>query len=297
MADKDGTKKNTVLNKVGYWALLNLGVLFLALSAYLFDTPNHFIMGGVTGLSIFISSYTSQFGLSQPYVAAILNVILLILGFIFLGKGVTFKTVFCSVMYAVEVILLNLIGEIEYPLSSMPMLDLLCSVILVGAGCAIIYQSGASSGGTDVLALIMKKFTGVPISYAVMISDLLITCLDFIPPYGSWELGLMCLLGLLLRSVVIEMVISYAIKGRSVTIITNNPDVVSDIILNEIHRGFTRQDGVGGYTGEPRTVVITVCSRSQAIKLKMKLREADPTAFVIITDTHEIMGNGFSERM
>lgn len=286
--------KGKIRKSVIYWAVLNVGVFLLALGVHLFEAPNNFVMGGVSGLSIVIAKYTTEFGFTQPMVLAVLNVLLLVVGFIFLGKQVTFKTIICSVLYALEVYLLDLVHPLKGPMTAQPVLELLYAVTLVGAGCAIIYQCGASSGGTDILALILKKFTGVQIAYAVIVSDFLITCLAFL---NGIEIGLLSLLGLFIRSFVIDGVIENITKTKSVTIITVNPEIAAKYIIEDMDRSFTSYEGKGGYTGEPRTILIAVCNRTQAMRLKLKLHQSDPTAFVIISDVNEILGEGFAERM
>ena len=100
-------------------------------------------------------------------------------------------------------------------------------------------------------------------------------------------------MGLFFKSFLVDGVIESIGKSKFVTIITSNAQLVSDFILEGMHRGYTSYKARGGYTGEKKTIIITVCKRREAYKLKMKIRGADPTAFVILTDTNEILGKGF----
>ena len=290
------TRKQTILSTVKYWTILNIGVFLLSFGVYMFEVPNNFAMGGVGGISIVVAPHISQYvpWLTQPVILAILNVLLLVLGLIFLGKGMTVKTLYCTAMYSFEVWLMDYIHPMTAPLTDQTLLEMVYAVVIMGSGSAIIYNCHASSGGSDIIALIVKKYTGLHIGSAVLVSDVLIACLAFL--FGP-EAGLFSILGLFTKTFVIDGVIDNITKTKYVTIITVNPEVVAKVIIESINRGFTKYEAQGGYTGEPRTVIITVCRRSQAMKLKTLLHTADPTSFVIITDANEILGKGFSEHM
>lgn len=279
-----------------YWLLLNVGLMMMSLGVHFFEVPNNFAIGGVGGISVVLAQYITPHvhWLNQPVIMAIINVFLLILGFIILGKGVGIKTLICTLIYTAEVYLLDLVNPIEAPLTADPLLELAFAVFLIGGGSAIIFNCRASSGGSDIIALIIKKFTKADIGVSVLIAEFLIACLAF--TYGV-DIGLYSLLGVFVKTFVIDGVIENITKTKYVTIITTKPDVVSQVILNYIKRGFTSYEAKGGFTGDPRTVILTVCRRSQAIRLKLKLHEEDPESFVIITDANEIVGKGFSEKI
>ena len=293
--DSKGEEKK-VLKTVLYWAVLNVGIFLLSFGVYLFEAPNGFAMGGVGGISIVLAPIITPHvpWLTQSVILVILNALLLIIGFIFLGKEVTGKTLICTGLYSGEVWLMSFIHPMEAPITDNRLLEMIFAVIIMGSGSAIIYNCRASSGGSDIIALIVKKYTGLHIGSAVLVSDFVVACLAFMT---SIEIGLLSILGLAMKTFVIDGVIDNITKTKYVTIITSNPDVVAKVILENIKRGFTRFEGQGGYSGEPRTVILTVCRRTQAARLKMKLREVDPTAFVIITNVNEILGKGFAERI
>ena len=289
-------KQNKVLAQVRYWAILNFGVLLLAVNMYLFSAPNNFALGGMGGLSIVLAKYiTPQVGwLTQPVILAILNGVLLVVGLIFLGKSMTLKTIYCTVAYSLEVYLLDLIPLVR-PLTHEPVLELVYAVMLAGAAHAIVFNCRASTGGTDIIALIIKKFSKLNVAPALLAADFLIACLSFWT-FGP-TIGLLSVLGVFARTFVIDGIIENLAKTKYVTIITVNPEVVAGVIIDYIHRGYTKYKAEGGYTGEERTIIITVCRRAQAARLKAKLHEVDPSAFTIITDANEILGKGFAERM
>lgn len=293
MLNKIHGKQSKVKKQIIYWAVLNAGILIMSLGVYLFEAPNEFVMGGVSGISIFLAHFTEETipFLTQPVWLTVLNVALLLIGFIFLGKGVTFKTIYCSLVYSFEVWLFSFICPINGPLTDQTLLEAVYAVLLIGVGCAIMFHCGASSGGSDIIALIFKKYTNLNIGNAVIASDIVVSALAF---YFGAEAGLLSILGLLLRAFVVDGIIENIAKTKYVTIITDNPDIVSKVIIEDIDRGFTKYKAEGGYTGKERTIIITVCKRAQAVLLKSKLHQLDPTAFTIITDANEILGKGFS---
>ena len=300
-------KRNKVLNQVAYWGILNVGVFLIAFSVWMFLAPNRFAVGGVGGISIVLANYLEPMTngiLSYDVIYIILNAILLVFGLIFLGKSLTLKTIYCTVAVSLENFLLNLLSKYVLPADFFPLtngnelfLELVLAVLITGVGQAIVFNCRASSGGTDIIALIIKKYSKANIGFALFAADILIACLAFFTVPDMPEIALFSILGVFAKSFVIDGVIDNITKTKYVTIITVNPDIVAGVITDYIHRGFTKMDGAGGYTGEPRSVIITVCRRAQAAHLKAKLHEVDPTAFVIITNVNEILGKGFAERI
>ncbi|MDE7214723.1 MAG: YitT family protein, partial [Clostridia bacterium] len=256
-------KRKKVLNTVLYWVVLNAGTLVLAAGVYFFKAPNNFATGGVSGLSIilakFISPLTNNF-LGQPEIMMIINVLLLIIGFIFLGKGCTFKTAYCSVVYTLEQMLFKFI-PLNLPLTAteaLPQgqvfLEFVFAMLLTGAGAAIIFNCKASSGGTDIVALIIKKYTKIKVGYALLITDFLIAASTFF--IFDVKTGLFSILGLFAKAFLVDGVIENIGKSKFVTIITSNPEQTAEFILNTMHRGFTSYKATGGYTHEEKTVML-----------------------------------------
>lgn len=309
-------KPNKVLQQVKYWAILNLGLFLVAFSLWMFLAPNSFAVGGVGGLSVVLANWLEEptHGILSYYVIfAILNVILLIFGLIFLGKSLTLKTIYCTVMlsainiglgfipmdtvFKAGVVYGDIMGTMGLSGGDQLFLELCFGVLISGLGQAIVFNCRASSGGTDIIALIIKKFSQANIGLALFAVDIVIACIPFFTYSAMPEIALFSMIGVFAKSFVIDGVIDNITKTKYVTIITVNPDIVAEVIRDHIHRGFTKMDGVGGFTGDPRTVIITVCRRAQAAHLKAELHVVDPTAFVIITNTNEIMGKGFAEKI
>lgn len=286
---KPVTKKQKQLNTALRWILMTLGTLMMAASVYFFQTPNNFTLGGVAGIAILLSNYLP---LSQAVIMIIINVFLLILGLIILGKQCTIRTIYCSLMYSAEIWLFERFLPLESTVTNQAFLELVYAILLFGIGGALIFNCGASSGGTDIIALILKKFTKINVGFALMIIDFIVVCISFYT-FQSAETALYSLLGLFAKSFILDSVIENIGKTKYITIITSHPEVISEYILQVINHGYTSYDAEGGYTGERKKVLVTVCKRGEALKLKTKVRQVDPTAFVIITDANEILGKGF----
>lgn len=294
MADRSKVKSN-----VWYWTKINIGTLALAAGVYFFKAPNGFATGGVSGISIVLAPLIPF--LTQAQILMIINGLMLLLGFIFLGKGCTLKTIYCSVVYSLENYLLEIIfGEMEQPLTDQPFLELVYAILLTGGASAILFNCGASSGGTDIVALILKKFTHINVGRALLVTDFIIASLSFFKfdiPAGIVEFtvktGLYSMLGLFAKAFLIDGVIEDISKSKYVTVITATPQAIATYILNVMKRDYTEFDAQGGYTGNPKKVLIMMCNRAEARKLKLKVKELDPASFVIITDANEILGKGF----
>lgn len=298
--EKTLTKSQRRRQTATRWGLLIIGILMMSASVYFFQTPNELTLGGIAGIAIIIYSFLpASVGavLTQGVIMAIINVLLLIIGLIVLGKQCTIRTIFCSLAYTAIIWVceyFNVIGLITgggKTLTDQPLLELVYAILLFGVGGALIFNCGASSGGTDIIALILKKYTSLNVGMALMIIDMIIVFISFYT--FTVTSALFSLLGLFTKSFLLDSVIENIGKTKYITIITKNVDIISDYILKVINHGFTMYDAEGGYTGEPKKILITVCKRNEALRLKMKIHEVDPTAFVIITDANEILGKGF----
>ena len=283
------------------FAIMNFGILLIAIGIYFFKTPNGFATGGVSGLSIILANI---FPVLTPAVyMLIINVLLLIIGVIFLGKECGTLTIYCSLMLSLENWALELICPLNgATLTAYPLLELVYSVLLIGIGSAILFKCKASSGGTDIIALIFKKHTSLNVGTALLCADFLIAVSTFIK-FGQEgisldaQTGLFSLLGLFAKVFVIDDIIDSMNLCKAFTIITRKPDEINKYIMQDIRHGVTTYPAKGAYTGEDKTVIVTVCRRSEALKLRKKVLSIDPQAFIIITKTSEIMGKGFRDNV
>ena len=274
--------------------IINFGILLMSVGIYFFKAQNGFATGGVSGIAIILARlpFSVSLGITQATYMLAINVILLILGVILLGRSCGFMTIYCSVMLSLQNMLFERLFPMNAPLTSSPILELVYAVLLTGIGSALLFKYKASSGGTDIVALILKKHSSLNVSQALLVTDFLIAASSFIV-YSSAEVGLYSLLGLFAKVFVIDDVLDSINLCKAFTIITTKAEEIDRFILNDLHHGATICSAEGAFTGEDKQVIITVCKRSEALRLRRKVKEIDPHAFIIITKTSEIMGKGF----
>lgn len=278
-------KKGTIRD----WAMITAGILIMTAGIYFFKFPNHFSTGGVTGISIVLGHYIPA--MTPATFVTVINVLLLLLGFAVFGKSFGLKTVYASMLMSAALELLEILVPLEAPLTRQPLVELMFAVGLPAVGSAILFNLGASSGGTDIVAMILRKYTSLNIGLALLCTDTIITvsaCFAF-----GMETGLLSVLGLIIKGLFVDLVMDNLQVKKCFQIITDHPGPVEDYITREIHRGATQLHGEGVYTHEGKTVIMTVVSRHEAVLLRNFIRQNDPGAFMIITSSTEIIGNGF----
>ena len=273
------------------YLLMTLGILITAIGTYFFKFPNNFSTGGVSGLSLILGRVIPAQFFTPSIFMFIINMALLVVGFISLGGGFAFSTVYCSTLLSVLMAVFEKLWPIGAPLTTQPFLELCFAVLLPGVGSAILFHLGASSGGTDIVAMILRKHTSMNIGTALMAVDSFITIAALI--FFGVETGLYCILGLLMKSTLVDYVgDSFRIK-KCFQIITEHPQPIVDFIVNTLHRGATLEEVHGAYSNAPKTMIVTVLGRTQALVLRKHVHAVDPHAFMIITASTEIVGKGF----
>ena len=256
------------------WLYITIGILIMTVGIYFFKFPNHFSTGGVTGIAIVLGHYIPS--ITPGTLVTIINIGLLILGFAVFGRSFGLLEVICPM---------------SGPMTSQPLVELFFAVGLPAVGSAILFNLDASSGGTDIIAMILKKHTALNIGVALLCSDIIITvsaCFAF-----GMETGLFSVLGLIIQSLFMDQVMDNLKTKKCFQIITSNPEPIEQFITAELHRGATRLHGEGSYTHEGKTVLLAVVSRHEAVQLRNYIHKQDPAAFMIITSSTEIIGKGF----
>lgn len=271
------------------WLLITAGILVMCVGIYFFKFPNHFSTGGVTGISIVLGHYIP--GMTPATFVTVINVTLLAVGFLVFGKGFGIRTVYASLLMSGILQLLEALIPMDRPMTSQPLMELMFAVGLPAVGSAILFNVGASSGGTDIIAMILRKYTSLNIGLALLCTDTVIT-LSACAAFGM-ETGLFSLMGLIVKALFVDLVMDNLRIKKCFQIITSHPEPIIEFITKDLHRGATELHGEGVYTHEGKAVLMTVVSRQQAVRLRNFIREKDKGAFMIITSSTEIIGNGF----
>ena len=282
-------KQPKFLQIIFSYLLMTVGVVLLTFGVYFFKIPNGFVTGGVSGIGTVLGKALPI--LSSATWIAVINIFLLILGFIFVGKETGIRTAYCSLAFSFFSMILEKIVPISAPLTSQPFLELVYAIILTAAGSAIMFSQSASSGGTDIVALILKKYSRLNVGQALLYSDFLI-CLSSFITFGV-EVGLFSLVGLFAKAFLVDGIIDNINSCKYFVVITDKPDEVSAYVISELNHSVTTHKVVGGFSGTDKTMIHTVCHRVDAIRLRKKVKEIDPNAFTVITTTSEIVGRGF----
>lgn len=284
MKKKIFTKDNLI-----FFLILNLGLIFTAVGISIFKTPNHFAFGGTSGLSIILSTLFPKWNVGA--FMWIVNAALVVLGFFFLGIRSMGWTIYSSFALSFYVSACEVIYPLSFPLTHDVFLELCFAVILPAVGAAMVFNVGASTGGTDIVAMILHKYTRLEIGRALLVSDLGIVLIAAYL-YGA-QTGLYCILGMILKCTVVDSAIESLNLRKVCTIISKYPDQVEDFIINDLHRSATEQNAFGVYTKQEQKVLMTVLTRSETNRLRIHLRQIDPHAFITIVNSSEIIGKGF----
>ena len=280
--------ENSVIKFIKEYGLLTIASLLIILSTWLFKYPNNFTFGGVNGISILLSKIIE---VPASTLNLVMNIVLLVIGFMVLGKVFAGKTLYVTLLSTVGLSVLDLIHPITEPITDEPVIELLFAVALPAVASAILFNMDASSGGTDIVAMLLRKYTTMEIGTAIFAVDLIISVSAFV--VFDFATGLYSLTGLFAKTLIMDGAIENLNLCKYFTIITTNPKPICDFIHHELHRSATIYKAEGAYSHTEKNIVLVVLKRSQAVRLRRFIKEIEPTAFMMITNSSEIIGKGF----
>ena len=270
------------------YIVITLAVIIMDLGIYAFKFPNHFSFGGVSGLAIVLNEIL---GISAAQINLVINLALLVIGFAVLGKSFGLKTAYATVLSSVVLSLMEKMMPISAPLTNQPMLELAYAIALPAVAAAMLFYVDASGGGTDIVAMILKKYTTIDIGTALLISDVAIVALSFIA--FDVRTGLFSVCGLLAKSIFVDRTMDQMRLCKYFTIISSDPEPICDFIQNVLNRSTTLYNAEGGYSHENKKVILCALDRRQAVILQRFIRQTDDSAFIMITKSSETFGKGF----
>ena len=275
---------NKYLQFIKEYIIVALACVVMAFNINYFFVGNKLAQGGVSGLSLIIH-YLSHIDVSYLYFA--LNIPLIILAYIFLGKNFLLKTLFATFILSV---FLKVFASFSEPLD-----DILLAAIFGGAingiAIGIVFYAGGSTGGMDIIAKIVNKYTGIPISRILLTTDFIV--LSMVAVIFGKVIFMYTLISLVISSKMIDIIQVGIYSAKGVTIITTKEDEIRKRIMEDTGRGITLIDAKGGYTQKEIGMLYCVVGQYQLIKVKTIVKEVDPSAFMIVADVHEVIGNGF----
>jgi uncharacterized membrane-anchored protein YitT (DUF2179 family) len=279
-----GQQHNPTLQKIMEYVYVLVGSAIVAIAFNVFLLPNEVASGGVSGISTITKSV---FDWKPAFVQWAFNVPLFIAGLIFLGFQFGFKTALGTIFLPFVVYLTE-----DWEAWTMdPLLGALFGGIGVGLGLGTVFRGKASTGGTDLAAQIINKYSGLSLGTCVAIIDGMIVLSAAI--VFDIERGLYALIGLYVTSKTIDLVQVGFGRSKMAMIITNRQEEIREGVLNKIDRGVTKLSAYGGYTDDERPILMCVVDQREFTRLKQLVKSIDPSAFVVTMDASEVLGEGF----
>lgn len=270
--------------------IITIGLIITALGTYFFLMPADLAAGGVAGLAIIINKILPQAPVGL--IMIVFNIFLFSLAFVIIGKEFGGLTVYNSLLLSALIYIFELVIPLSSPLIDDLLVNLIYGILISSVGMAIIFNQNASTGGTDIIAKIISKFTHLDIGKSLLIADSMVA-LGAITVLGI-EVGLYSLLGILINSTLIDKVIAGFNTKYQVAIVSEKEDIINRFITEEMNRGVTLLYGVGGYSNIERRVMYTVVPRSEYGIIKNKVMEVDPKAFIWVNLVNEVHGEGYT---
>lgn len=275
------------MKKFKEYILITIGFLLTAIAFEYFFFSNSIASGGVSGLALIMKEI---FNIEPGIVMILCNIVLFILAFIFLGGSFGIKSAYAAFGLSIS---MSIIEKFTTPVAITDNLILatIFGSVIIALGAVIIFNQGASTGGTSIIAKLLSEYFNINIGVALLIVDSLIIILATFT-FGI-ELGLFGLIGVYLSSTLIDKFIDGFSECKQVFIFTQKEELVSKYIIKDVDRGCTIFKGKGGYTKKENVVILTVLDRKQFIKLKKFMKTEDPTAFITVNEASEVLGQGF----
>ncbi|MFF3102339.1 YitT family protein [Viridibacillus arvi] len=263
-----------------------VGAALVGLAFNMFLLPAKLAAGGVSGISTILYEL---FQFNPAYVQWMINIPLFILGILVVGKDFSWKTLVGTTFVP---LVIWLTAGIHLPIDN-PLLSAIYGGIMLGVGLGIVYRGNGSTGGTALIAQILKKFTGISSGFAQLLVDGLVVITSAL--VFDFELALYAMIAIYVTSKVIDFVQLQTSPTKLVLIITDKEEEIQTIIKHEINRGLTKIKTLGGYSNQEKTMILCVVEQSEAVYFKKLLLDREPNSFVIFLNASEILGRGFSK--
>ncbi len=273
---------------------IEVGALLIAIGLYFFWAPSDLAAGGVSGMAIVVKAILPSIPIGIIMFA--LDMTMFMIGFIFLGKSFGVRSLVCSVSISGIMTLMEGIWPNWQPISEDQLILLLFGALFIAIGQAMVFSLEASSGGTDIIAKVINKYSHLNIGMSLLIADMVVVLLATVV-FGL-EKGLYAVLGV----IVVTQLIDYIIAGfniqKYVMIIPTSAEKaqrINQYVLNYLGRGTTIYEAQGGYSGEKKMVITTAVERKQFVELKREVMNIDVNAFMMSQNIHEVIGEGFDK--
>lgn len=256
---------------------ITVGTIIVGIAVYFFMLPSHLSVGSVAALAMMLSNFVPM---TVSQITMLINVGLLIIGFLLIGPEFGIKTVYCAVLLPAVLGVFEQIFPDFTSITEDPLLDMVCYILVVGVGLAILFSANASSGGLDIVAKLMNKYLRMDLGAAMSVSGMVVA-LSAALCYDS-KTVVISVLGTYFGGIVVDNFIFGLNIKRRVCIISPKLDQIVEFILHDLHSGATLYEGVGAYDKTTRREVITIVDKQEYRRLMDYVRETDPKAFVTV---------------
>ena len=274
--------------KIREFLIITLGFILVSIAVEYFYVPVHITGGGITGIAIVINYHIPSLPIGMLMMA--MNVVLFIIGFLFIGGNFGAKTIYASFGVSGAIWWIETILK-PHGLTNDVLLSAIIGTLLIGTGLGIVFSQNASTGGTDIIAKILNKFFHLDLGKSLQTVDIFVVILIGIT-FGI-ATALYSVVCVFLNGMIIDKVIEGFTSVKAVMVFSNNSEHIQKYIINEIDRGCTAFEGQGGFTGNRSSVIYSVMDRTQLIKLRTYIKKNHPDSFMIVSEAHEVLGKGF----
>ena len=276
--------------------MLTFSTLLIAFGTYFFKFTNNFTFGGITGLAVLIAKTGLISAGDFNFIA---SMILLIIGMFILGKKFAATTAYCSILLSVSLSVLERLFPMHSPFTDEPMLELCFAIALPALGSAILFNIGSSSGGTDIIAMLVTKYHNVSPGRVLMVCDFCVIAMTLLiydhvdrEAFGGLIYGYV-MMGIV--SFTVDYVLTGKTQSAQLFIFTDKYDEVARELTNQVHRGVTLIDAKGWYTGQDKKIILIVARKHEASDVLRIAKQIDPDVFMTMAPVMGVFGKGFEE--
>jgi uncharacterized membrane-anchored protein YitT (DUF2179 family) len=262
---------------------ITVGTLIVAVAVYFFMYPSHVTVGSVAGLAQVLSNFLPM---SPSVITLIINIILFIIGFLLVGPEFGIKTVYCGILLPVLIGVFEILFPNFQSITQDPILDVLCYILIVSVGLAILFTANASSGGLDIVAKLMNKFFRMDLGKAMAVSGMLVAASSLL--CYDMKTVVLSLLGTYFGGMITDHFLFGMNIKRRVCIISPKFEEILAFILHDLHSGATIYEGIGAYDRTVKKEIITIVDHQEYRKLMDYMRKTDPNAFMTVYSVNEI---------
>lgn len=264
--------------------LITIGTIICGVATYFFMVPSNLAIASVSGVAILIGKFVP---LSKALLILILNLVLLVISWFFVGREFTIKSIYPSVGLPVVMMILGHYTPNYHGVMNDQFLDMICYLFLCDLGIALMFVRNASSGGLDVLYKMANKYLNIDFGVATSVVGLFISA----PAIFIYDpkTGVLSIMGTYVTGIIIDHYVFGMTTKLKVCILSKKNDEICEYIINELHSGVTRYEASGGFTGDKFDEINVIVNRNEYAKLMKHLREVDPDAFATVTNIHDVM--------